>query len=110
MKRYVQNKFNEADISDRIEDRGFAFYIDIQPREYLDTKDDLKMTIGNGPIVILKNTGEVFSFSSNPLHVFGKSENRIGVNTATTAEEFTKALNELREMGDYSALHPEKLA
>lgn len=109
VRQYVQNKFNEADGTDRIEDRGFAFYINTQPREYLDTKDDTKMTIGNGPIVILKSTGEVFSFSSNPLHMFGKSENRVGVNTAKTADEFQTALNDLKNMGDHAALHPEKL-
>jgi hypothetical protein len=109
VRSYVQMKFNEADSSDRIEDRGFAFYIDTQPREYLDTRDDSKMTIGNGPIVILKSTGEVFSFSSNPLHMFGKSENRVGVNTAKSVEEFQTALNDLKNMGDHTALHPETL-
>ncbi len=109
VKEFVQNKFNEVDGSDRIEDRGFAFYIDTQPREYLDTKNDSKMTIGNGPIVVLKNTGEVFSFSSNPLHMFGKSESRVGVNTAKTVEEFQAALDDLKAAGDHAALHPEKL-
>ncbi len=106
---YVQTKYNEADSSDRVEDRGFAFYINTQPREYLDTKDDLKMTIGNGSIVVLKSTGEVFLFSSNPLHMFGKSENGVGVNTAKTAEEFQAALNDLKAMGDHAALNPETL-
>jgi|GEM_PF-3404349 len=109
VKNYVQTKFDEADSYDRIEDRGFAFYIDTQPREYLDTKDESKITIGNGPIVILKSTGEVFSFSSNPLHMFGKSENRVGVNTAETIEEFQTALNDLKDMSDHAALHPETL-
>lgn len=109
MRNYAQKRFNEADSSDRIEDRGFAFYIDTQPREYLDTRDDSKMTIGSGPIVILKSTGEVFSFSSNPLHMFGKSENRVGVNTAKSVEEFQTALNDLKNMGDHTALHPETL-
>lgn len=109
VRKFVQIKFNEADSSDRIEDRGFAFYIDTQPREFLDTKDDSKMTIGNGPIVILKSTGQVFSFSSNPLHMFGKSDNRVGVNTAKTVEEFQTALNDLRNMGDQAALQPETL-
>lgn len=85
VRSYAQTKFNEADSSDRIEDRSFAFYINTQPREYIDTKDNSKMTIGNGPIIILKDTGEVFSFSSNPLHMFGKAENRVGVNSASTA-------------------------
>jgi len=106
---YVQTKYTETDSSDRIEDRGFAFYIDTQPREYLATKDDSKMTIGNGLIDILKSTAEVFSFSSNPLHMFGKSENRVGVNTAKTSEEFQIALDDLKVMNDYAALHPETL-
>ncbi|MCA9323523.1 hypothetical protein KC992_00285 [Candidatus Saccharibacteria bacterium] len=110
VRQYVQNKFNEEDSTDRIEDRGFAYYIDTQPREYLDTKDDSKMKIGNGPIVVLRSTGDVFSFSSNPLHMFGKTENRVGVNTAKTAEEFQTALNGLKAMGDHAALNPETLA
>ncbi len=109
VRSYVQMKFNEGDSSDRIEDRGFAFYIDTQPREYLDSKNNSKMTIGNGPIVILKDTSEIFSFSSSPLHMFGNAENRIGVNSATTAEEFQAALNDLKNMGDHTALHPETL-
>jgi len=109
-KDYVQMKFNETDSSDRIEDRGFAFYVNSQPRDYLDTKDKTKMNFGNGPIVILKSTGEIFSFSSNPLHMFGKSDTKIGVNTAKTAEEFQGALDELKGMNDYTALHPERLS
>jgi hypothetical protein len=100
---YIKQKFNEQDSSDRIEDRGFAYYIDTQPREYLDTKDATKMTIGNGPIVIIKETGDVYSFSSNPRHMFGDSEKRIGVNTAKTADEFVSALAALKDKGDASA-------
>ena len=107
---YTKQKFNEEDSSDRIEDRGFAFYVDTQPREYLDTKDNSKMTIGNGPLVIVKETGDVYTFSSNPSHMFGDAESRIGVNGAKSAEEFDKALTALKDKGDYSALNPEKLS
>lgn len=98
---YVSQRFDEHDGSDRVEDRGFAYYIDTQPSEYLDTKDSSKMTFGNGPLVVLKETGDVYSFSSNPKHMFGS--NRIGVNRAKTAEEFNVALHELKNSNDGSA-------
>lgn len=112
VKKFVQDKFNETAVSDRIEDRGFAYYINTQPREYLDALDEediSKMTIGNGPLVVIKDTGEVFVFSSNPTHMFGNSGDGIGVNSAETSEEFQKALSALRDANDYSALHPKKL-
>lgn len=101
---YVQRLFNEENVSDRIEDRGFAYYIDMQPREYLETNDMSKMNIGNGPLVVVKANGEVYTFSSNPTHMFGVSESRIGVNAAKTADEFSSALNDLIAQNDYSAL------
>ena len=105
---YTNHKFNEADGSDRLEDRGFAYYIDTQPREHLDTKDNTKMTYGNGPIVILKETGDVYSFSSNPSHMFGS--NGVGVNTAKTIEEFNAALNELKERGHNTSSSSERIS
>ncbi len=108
VKNYIKQKFNEQDGSDRVEDMGFAYYIDTQPREYLDTKDDTKMTIGNGPIVILKETGVVYSFSSSPIHMFGSSG--VGVSTAKTADEFSKALNELKDKGSISASFTERIS
>lgn len=59
------------------------------------------MTIGNGPIVVLKATGEMFHFSSNPGHTH--------VQAANTAEQFQAALDDLKSSNDYAALHPEKL-
>ncbi|QQS26654.1 hypothetical protein IPM44_02925 [bacterium] len=100
---YARQKFNEEDPSDRIEDAGFAYYINTQPREYLDTEDIHKMMIGNGPLVVIKETGDVYSFSSNPAHMFGDPETRIGVNTARTTEEFHTALSALIDKGATSA-------
>ena len=107
VQNYTNKKFNEQDGSDRIKDSGFAYYIDTQPREYLDTKDIKKMSFGNGPIVILKETGDIFSFSSNPSHEFGDADSKIGVNSAKTIEEFNHALSILKDKGDSSALNPE---
>lgn len=109
VQKYVQERFHESDGSDRVEDRGFAFYVNTQPREYLDAKDNSKMTIGSGPVVIFKETGDIYSFSSNPSYMFGDMETGIGVNTAKTAEEFNEALSRLKDEGDYVALNPEKL-
>jgi len=108
VQNYTKQRFNEADGSDRIEDRVFAYYIDTATRDYLDTKDIRKMTIGNGPIVILKETGDIYYFSSNPSHMFGS--NGVGVNTAKTAEEFNNALNELINKGDVSARSTEQIS
>lgn len=101
VENYVKHTFNEQDGSDRIDDKGFAYYIDTQPREYLDTNDPAKLTLGNGPIVIVKESGDIYSFSSNPMHMFGL--NGVSVNNAKTADEFTTALDELKSMGDSSA-------
>ena len=106
---YARQKFSEDSVRDRIEDRGFAFYVDTQPRDYIDSKDETKMTIGNGPIVIVKETGSVYSFSSNPIHMFGNTETKIGVTAAKSAEDFDKALTNLKNAGDYTALNPQKL-
>ena len=102
--KFVKQKFNEKNPKDRITDKGFAFYINTQTREFLDSNDQSKMLIGNGPIVIVKATGEVYSFSSNPTHMLGLGASRIGVNKATTAEEFTAALAELSAAHDSSAI------
>jgi hypothetical protein len=63
---YVNKYFNEADASDRIKDEGFAYYINTQPRAYLDSKDESEITDGNGPLVIIKSSGKVYKFSSSP--------------------------------------------
>lgn len=95
VRTYVRQRFEEQDVDDRISDRGFAYAIDTQPRGYLDTHDFRRMTVGNGPIVVVKESGKVYSFSSSPLHMFGPDGHGIGVNMATTAEEFRAALAEL---------------
>lgn len=100
---YVHQIYNEQDSSDRIEDRGFAFYVETQPKEYLETNNQGEMTIGDGPTVILKEDGTVYSFSSNPAHMFGSSELGVGVNNAQTLEEFQQALDGLRVAGDVAA-------
>lgn len=105
---YIKQKFDEQNVDDRIEDRGFAFYVNTQPREYLDTKDESKTARGNGPIVILKETGEIFSFPSSPIFMFGSSDKRVGVNTAETIEEFNEALKGLENKG-YQYSDPERL-
>ena len=103
VQEYVNHKFNEQNGNDRIEDRGFAFYVSTQPREYLDSKDNTKMTIGNGPLVVVKETGDVYSFSSNPEHMFSHDNSGVGVNSAKTSDEFNTALNELKTSNDSSA-------
>ena len=63
---YVNKYFNEPDASDRIKDEGFAYYVNTQPRAYLDSKDESESTDGNGPLVIIKSSGKVYKFSSSP--------------------------------------------
>lgn len=83
---YVNTYFNEPDASDRIKDEGFAYYVDTQPRAYLDSKDSSKMTDGNGPLVIVKSSGKVYKFSSNP--------SDLDIYSNTSEAGFEKALKE----------------
>ncbi|MEI6249035.1 MAG: hypothetical protein WCP00_00335 [bacterium] len=68
--------------------------------KYLNT---IKRMNGNGLIIIFNDTGEAYSFSSNPLHMFGHNNLRFGVNCANPSYEFTMALNELIATNDISA-------
>ncbi len=46
------------------------------------------MTLGNGPIIILKESGEVYAFSSSPAH--------LAIIATQTAEQFNAELEKLR--------------
>lgn len=77
------------------------------------------MDVGGGPLIILKNSGKIYSASSNPIHMFGvdffspketQQAGRVGIVTAQTQEQFDQALADLREQGDWTALNPGQLS
>ncbi|BCL83572.1 hypothetical protein ccbrp13_60370 [Ktedonobacteria bacterium brp13] len=106
VEEFVKKMFNESSVSDRIHDVGFAYRVNTQPRAYIDSRDLRKMTFGNGPIIIVKDTGIAYGFSSNPLHQLGRDSKSGGVNTATTLEDFNRELEKLKARNDYHALNP----
>lgn len=93
--KFVQERFEEEEVSDRMEDRGFAYYVNTQPREYLDTKDHAKMTIGNGPVVILKESGDVYLFPSGPMFR-QPADGSPGLSDAKTQADFDAAIEDLK--------------
>ncbi len=88
VENYARQKFNEEDSSDRVHDNEFAYSITTQPREYLDTQDRDKMTVGNGQFIVLKETGDVYSFFLKPyLYVWCcrcKNNKRVQLSLART--------------------------
>jgi hypothetical protein len=101
--KYASNIFKEENVKDRITDKGFAFFISGQPREYIESNDSTKSEPGTGGVLIIKTTGEVYGFSSSPIYMFGDNNLGIGVNTAKSLDEFTMALNELIATNDNHA-------
>jgi len=95
---FVRNYFHEEDAEKRISDSEFAYRVNTQPKQ--------GFTFGNGPLLILKDTGEVFAFSSSPKHEFGYGTSRKGINRTHTAEEFKEALALLVSAGDHAAMNP----
>lgn len=86
---YVNKYFNETDTSDRIKDKGFAYYVDTQPRAYLDSKDESESTDGNGPLVIIKSSGKVYKFSSSPgdLKIYS-NDDEVGFENALRSAQY----------------------
>lgn len=115
VKRFAMNRFNEDNSDDRIKDIGFAFVVSNESRAYLDweaaqkqqpdllentgqiyggnaglvpfPKDRPGKSIGSGPLLVIKKTGEVYQFGSNP-----SDETSQAAYAAKTQEEFDAAL------------------
>lgn len=62
---WLAEQYGWRHLDDRITDRGWAFSVNTQPDDYLDG-DESAMTIGNGPMFILKSTGAVWALPSHP--------------------------------------------
>jgi hypothetical protein len=62
---WLAEQYGWRHLDDRISDRGWAFSVNTQPDAYLDG-DESAMTIGNGPMYVLKRTGAVWSLPSHP--------------------------------------------
>ncbi|MER7666411.1 MULTISPECIES: hypothetical protein [unclassified Streptomyces] len=63
---WVRARYGPRHTDRRIRDLGFAWSIDTQPDAYLDG-DTSAMTYGNGPDLVVKRTGAVWQFGSNPM-------------------------------------------
>lgn len=84
---YARGYFSENEVSDRITDKGYAFEVNHQSRAFLDTGDFMSMQVGGAPLLIIKQTGQVFSFDSDPSFA--------PLYDALSLEEFQAALADL---------------
>ncbi|HEY7596250.1 MAG TPA: hypothetical protein VH969_24105 [Actinophytocola sp.] len=62
---WAAGRFGDRHAETRTVDGGFAFWVDTQPDTYHDGYPET-MAYGNGPVVIVKATGEVWHLASNP--------------------------------------------
>lgn len=86
---FAKEYFNEKEEAlSRIRRRRFGWELDTQPRDYLDTGDLGMMTIGNGPILIDRHTGDYWQLSSSPPEVFGDGAGRLGYRQLTSRARF----------------------
>jgi hypothetical protein len=70
-------------IDSRISDLGWAFSVSTQPDLYHDGNRDA-MTFGNGPLIVARRTGEVWTLSSTP--------DMVPAFSARTRQEFRRVL------------------
>ena len=82
---FCKEKFNDEYTDERIRETPIMFLVNPQPTKYFETKDFHDMMIGSGPYVILKETGEVTNYGSNPIW--------FPLYEAQTMEEFEAAKN-----------------
>lgn len=63
--QWLRDTRNWRHIDSRIHDLGWAFSVSTMPDAFHDG-DQSAMTYGNGPLVVSKRTGEVWSLASTP--------------------------------------------
>ncbi|WP_433332302.1 hypothetical protein [Spirillospora sp. CA-294931] len=83
---WMRARYGWRHIERRVSDLGYAYSIDTQPDEYLDG-DQSAMTYGNGPLIVIKSSGAVWSFGSNPMF--------LPIYQARSEDEFVRALSAL---------------
>jgi hypothetical protein len=88
---WIRATYGWRHVESRISDLGYAFVVDTQPDEYHDG-DRSAMTYGNGPMTVVKRTGGVWEFGSNPAFW--------GLYAARTEEEFRRELRKLLPRAD----------
>ena len=64
---FVKSKFNETEVESRIKDVGWAYEVNSQPKEAIESGDWKDTVPGLNPLIITKNKGEVYQTSSAPL-------------------------------------------
>ncbi|MFN8015413.1 MAG: hypothetical protein U0R17_02240 [Acidimicrobiia bacterium] len=64
---FCKENFNDDYTEERIRETPIMFLVNPQPTKYFETNDYRDMMIGSGPYVILKETGEVTNYGSNPI-------------------------------------------
>lgn len=65
MVAWVAIRYGARHAEARTTDGGFAYWVSTQPDSYHDGQTET-MTYGNGPVVIVKATGEAWRLASNP--------------------------------------------
>jgi hypothetical protein len=81
--QWVAGQYGWRHLDDRVHDLGWGFSVDTQPDEYLDG-DQSAMTYGNGPIMIVKQSGGAWFLSSGP--------DMLPVMSARTEKEFYRGM------------------
>lgn len=97
--KWMRARYGWRHLDRRINDLGYAYSIDTHPDAFHDG-DRSAMTIGNGPILVIKRTGGVWGTGSNPL--FGP------LWQARTEEEFNQAMATVMPAND-PARPPERV-
>lgn len=59
------HKYGWRHLDDRIADHGWMYSVNTQPDEFLDG-DQTAMTVGNGPVYVIKRTGAMWFLPSHP--------------------------------------------
>jgi hypothetical protein len=67
LERWLTATYGWPDLDRRITEQGFAFVVNHQPAAYLDTGDIGAMLVGASPLLVTRDTGEVWQFGSAPV-------------------------------------------
>ncbi|RZS34293.1 hypothetical protein EV193_10980 [Herbihabitans rhizosphaerae] len=84
---WLRTEYGWRHLDKRVHDLGYAYSVDTQPDAYHDG-DENAMTWGNGPLLVIKSSGKVYEFGSNPMFQ--------PIWTASTEQEFDAAVKATR--------------
>lgn len=81
--KFVKKEFPDTKFAEkRIKETEYSYIINTNTEKYFETNNYRDMMVGGGPYLILKDSGEVYFFGSNPV-TFGMVE-------AKTLDEFKR--------------------